>query len=333
MNRYALLEKTVLPLLAPSLAAIIRSAPLCLLEDATEVRLRAGQPLILLVGDRDYFLGSAGNPVKMPREAYLCSREEISQTLQIISRNSLYAFEQELRQGFFTVPGGHRIGITGQAIMNDGDLKALKNIGTMNIRLSREVADAAAAVLPYLLTEDGQIYSTLLIGPPGCGKTTMLRDIVRQLSSGLPHQGFRGVTVGVVDERSEIAACRDGVPTADLGPRTDVLDCCPKASGMLMLIRSMAPKVVVTDELGREEDARAVQEALHAGVSVVASAHGKDERDILRRPFIGELLSRKYFDRYVVLGSKPAIGTVEKIVAVEQDAVLFRRVKGVRECG
>jgi len=333
MNRYAILEKTIFPLLAPILATIIRSAPLCMLEEATELRLRAGQPLMLQIGDKDYLLGSDGRPVTDLKAAYVCTREDLVQTLQIVSRNSLYAFEQELRLGFFTVPGGHRIGLTGQAIMNDGELKALKNIGTMNIRLARAIPEVAAPVMPYLLTGSGRVFSTLLIGPPRSGKTTLLRDIVRQLSSGVPRLNFSGVQVGVVDERSEIAACRDGIPTADLGPRADVLDGCPKATGMLMLIRSMAPQVVITDELGRQEDAAAVQEALHAGVSVIASVHGRDVEDIKERPFIGELVRHKFFDRYIVLSSSPTIGTVEMIIAVKQDALLLKRSDGVRECG
>ncbi len=237
-----------------------------------------------------------------------------------------------MRQGFLTVAGGHRIGIAGQAVMAGGELKTLKNIAALNIRLAREIRGAADAVAAYVVATPRQVLSTLVISPPRCGKTTVLRDLARQLSGGIARLGFAGVQVGVVDERSELAACQDGVPTADLGPRTDVLDGCPKAVGMLMLIRSMAPQAIVTDELGREADAMAVREARHAGVAVVASAHGRDAADIAARPHIGALIAERVFERYVVLTDTPAAGTVREITAGDGD-ILYPRSKGVRACG
>jgi stage III sporulation protein AA len=136
-----------------------------------------------------------------------------------------------------------------------------------------------------------------------------------------------------VDERSEIAACRDGLPSVELGPRVDVLDGCPKATGLLMLIRTMGPQVVITDELGREADVWAVQEALHAGVSVIASVHGRNPEDVLGRPYIGELIRCQVFDRYVVLAVTPDIGTIESISDAKGHELLQQHKNGVRECG
>jgi len=319
--------------MAPTVVGIVRAAPDWLLETATEIRLRVGQGLLIVAGNRDFTLGTDGRPVTNMAAAYICRQEDLGQTLQLISRNSLYAFEEEMRQGFFTVQGGHRIGLAGQAIMAGGELKALKNISAMNIRLAREIIGAADKIMPYLVAAPNRVYNTLLIGPPRSGKTTLLRDIARQLSTGIPRLNFSAVQVGLVDERSEIAACRDGIPSADLGPRVDVLDGCPKAKGMLMLIRTMGPQVVITDELGREADANAVQEALHAGVSVVASVHGRSPEDVLGRPFIGELICRKVFDRYVVLGVTPDIGTIESIRDNKDNEMRHLHKNGVRECG
>lgn len=327
-----MLLNSLYPMLAPTVAAILRKVPAALINRASELRLRAGQPLLAVVGDGDVFLTAAGLPAVGGEAAYLVSTGELAQTLQLISRNSLYAFEEELRQGFLTVAGGHRIGLAGQAILDGGELKALKNISSMNIRLAREIKGAADRIMPHVIAGSRRVLSTLVISPPGCGKTTVLRDMARQLGSGIPGLGFAGVQVGVVDERSELAACQDGVPTAALGPRVDVLDGCPKAVGMLMLIRSMAPRVIITDELGRQADAVAVREALHAGVSVVTSVHGRSRADVAGRPFVGELLREKCFDRYIILGDRPVPGTVEEIADATGE-VVYRRSQGVKACG
>jgi stage III sporulation protein AA len=152
------------------------------------------------------------------------------------------------------------------------------------------------------------------------------------LSGGVPQVGFYGVQVGVVDERSEIGACRNGIPTTDLGCRVDVLDGCCKAQGLLMLIRSMSPQVVVTDELGRQEDVYAIREALTAGISVIATMHGKDLEEILHRPYVGELIQNKYFDRHIILGNTPFPGSVEAILD-KQRTILYSRKKGDKLCG
>jgi len=310
-----ILEKYIFPVLPPHLVTIISAVPTSQLAYLIEIRLRVNRPLLLVLGSVDIMLNSVGDIVNNLDGAYLCTREDINKILQAISKNSLYAFEQELKMGFLTIHGGHRVGLAGQAIVDGGEIKALKNISSLNIRMAREIKGCGDTIIPYMITGGKRILSTLVISPPCCGKTTLLRDLIRQISIG--NNEFRGQQVGVVDERSEVAACKNGIPTVDLGPRTDVLDGCPKASGMLMLIRSMSPAVVATDELGRAEDVCAVCEALNAGVSILATVHGRDINEVLQRPHVGELILHKYFERYIILSDQPKMGTIEKIIDKE----------------
>ncbi|MBP2642279.1 MAG: stage sporulation protein [Firmicutes bacterium] len=327
-------EQTVFAFLAPKLAQILRACSVNLLNQTMELRIRTDRPLELITLSGSQFITVGGKETCSKGTAYHCCRGDLEQTLQLISRNSLYAFEEELKMGFLTITGGHRIGLAGQAILQNGQIKALKNISSLNFRLARAIKNAANLVLPYVIIPGtGQVYNTLIISPPRCGKTTLLRDLTRQLSNGIPELSFPGVQVGLVDERSEIAACRDGIPTADLGPRIDVLDGCPKAEGLLMLIRSMGPDVVVTDELGRQNDVNALHEALHAGVKVIASVHGQNVCDINSRPYICELISHKYFDRYIILNKRPVIGSVSEIISAKTNEVLYSQEIGVKVCG
>lgn len=318
-----ILEKFIFPVLPPHLVTVISAIPTAQLAYLMEIRLRVNRPLLLVLGSVDIMVSSVGDIVNDQDAAYLCTREDINKILQLISKNSLYAFEQELKMGFLTIHGGHRVGLAGQAIVDGGEMKSLKNISSLNIRMARELKGCGDKIMPYIITGGNRVLSTLVISPPCCGKTTILRDLIRQISIG--NKEFRGLQVGVVDERSEIAACKNGIPTVDLGPRTDVLDGCPKASGMLMLIRSMSPAVVATDELGRAEDVCAVREALNAGVSILATVHGRDINEILQRPYVGELIQHKYFDRYVVLSDRPKVGTIEKIVDSKEHKILWKK--------
>ncbi len=315
----------IFPIMPRSLINTLTALPLEVLKKVTEIRLRSNQPLQVITGEGNIFLNDGGI-VSEPISAHIVSKEEINRTLQLVSSNSLYAFEEELKQGFITVKGGHRIGIAGQAIMEHGKLKAIQNISSLNIRIAREVIGCADRLMPFLICKQ-RVISALIISPPRCGKTTLLRDITRQLSVGVPRLHFSAVQVGVVDERSEIAACDQGVPTVKLGSNIDVLDGCPKASGMLMLIRAMSPQVIVTDELGRQEDVGAISEALHAGVSVIASVHGNDYSDISKRPYIQQLVTEKAFSRYVILTDDPKVGTIAKIVD-HAGKVLFHLPQG-----
>jgi stage III sporulation protein AA len=321
LNTLTILTRYIYPILPAHLSQLLTQLPAKLLANVTEIRIRVNQPLLLVLGNHDVMISESGQ-VTNESQAYHCTMQDLLRTFQMMCKNSVYAFEPELRQGYLTIAGGHRVGLAGQAAVFDGAIKTLTHISSLNIRIAKAVPDCSKPILPFVINYvDKQIYNTLLISPPRCGKTTLLRDLIRQLSIGNTSLGIPGVQVGVVDERSEIAACENGLPSIDLGPRVDVLDACPKASGLLMLIRSMAPEVVATDELGRAEDAAAVREAIYAGVRVIATAHSRTIYDLIKRPYIGELIQQRMFDRYIILSNRNGPGTIEDIYNSNQEKI------------
>ena len=264
-----------------------------------EIRLRACLPLSLLVDNREYFVDRQGQIVDIPEEAARPLPEELENLLGHLCKYSIYAFADEIRQGFLTVQGGHRVGLAGQVILDgEGRIKNMKYIRYLNIRIAHQIRGAADALMPCLY-EDGQVMSTLLISPPGGGKTTMLRDIIRQVSDGTVYG--RGINVSVVDERSEIAGSYLGVSQNDVGIRTDVLDGCPKVEGMMRLIRSMAPRVLAVDEVGSLADAQALQMAGGCGCKLLATIHGGSMEEVRRKDYMRYIMEQGLFERYVML--------------------------------
>jgi len=279
-------------------------------EDLQEIRMRINAPLMVVYRNQEFFVSKAATLTQDTTQAYIVSRSELRETMEYIGNYSLYAFEDEIRQGFITIQGGHRVGIAGKTVMENEHVKNIRHISCINVRLSHQVKGCANKVIPYITDQD-HVYHTLLISPPRCGKTTMLRDIIRQLSDG--GGGRTGVTVGVVDERSEIGACYLGVPQNDLGIRTDILDCCPKADGMLMLIRSMSPDVIAVDEIGQREDLDAIEYVINCGCRLVATVHGSCIDDVKLKPVLGRLVREKIFERYIILNNEGCVGNVGEI--------------------
>lgn len=280
-------------------------------DSLQEIRLRAKRPVLLLLANKECFLAGDGSFTSDEGQAVYVDKRDLEGILNHICRYSLYAFEEELRQGFLTVPGGHRIGVAGQVVMNEtGGIKKMKNISYLNIRIAHEIVGAADPVMPFLY-RDGRFINGMIISPPGCGKTTMLRDIVRQVSDGNPYG--KGRCVGVVDERSEIAGSYMGMAQNRIGMRTDVLDNCPKAAGMMMLIRSMAPKVVAVDEIGSPEDVQALLQVMRCGSGLIVTVHGSSMEEVREKKYISELLEQKAFGRFIVLGRRNGNCVVEGI--------------------
>lgn len=284
-----------------------------------EIRLRVMRPCALRYDGKEYFLSEGGELKQKEEEGYQISQGDIKETIEYISSFSLYAHEDEIRQGFITVLGGHRVGLAGKVIIEDGKIKSIKHISFINIRVSHEIIGCGEKVIPYLFGEE-RVYHTLIISPPGCGKTTMLRDLVRLISNGFDYQ--KGYSVGVIDERSEIAACYRGIPQNDVGIRTDVLDCCPKAEGMLMMIRSMSPVVIAVDEIGKKEDVEALAYVMNCGCRILATVHGTSVEDIRSKPILKELIEDNLFSRFIVLSGREKTGVIGRIVD-EKSNVLY----------
>lgn len=264
-----------------------------------EIRMRVGQPIELLYKGHSILTKDR------------CTSGQLQSLLGVMSQHSIYRLEEELKQGYITIRGGHRIGLSGKVLTEGGVIKRIRDISSINIRVAKEKIGCVHPLVPRLYEKGWK--NTVFIGPPACGKTTLLRDLTRFMSYGDQKQGVIASKVGLVDERSEIAGCVAGIPQYDLGPRVDVLDTCPKAEGMMMLIRSMSPDVIVVDELSTKGEVEAVQQALYAGVKLMISAHGFTYADFFARPYMDKLAELQAFERFVLLSNRKGPGTVEEI--------------------
>ncbi|GAB6099042.1 stage III sporulation protein AA [Halanaerocella petrolearia] len=308
------LEQTILPVLAPKIRSIIDRVSSRKLKGLVEIRLRANNPLLLEKTKGELLVSKSGKVVTDIRHAYQVTKEDVQNTLNLMANSSIYSIEEELKDGFITLTGGHRVGLVGQAIRENSGIKRIKHISALNIRFCQEIIGAADRVIRKVVKGRDDIYNTLIISPPRCGKTTLLRDLIRQISNGVTKLKFQGVQVGVVDERSEIGGAYQGVAQNKIGVRTDLLDRAPKPAGILLLIRSMSPDVVATDEIGTAEDVAILQEALNAGVRVITTVHGGDLSEVKTRPSLKKLFEIDAFERIIVLSRREGPGTIERII-------------------
>ena len=264
-----------------------------------EIRIKEGNPCILILEDREIVIKN------------ITKREDIKYILQRVSNYSLYAFEEDIKQGFITIKGGHRIGLAGECVMDNGKIKTIRNISSLNIRICREIIGCSNKIIEHLVKKE-RVLNTLIISPPKCGKTTILRDIARRFSE-------KGNKVAIIDERSEIAASYLGVPQMNLGIRCDILDNCLKSEGMIMAIRSLSPEVIICDEIGSVKDIEALVMAFNSGVNIVVTLHGYSIDDFFNRKVFKELIENYILDRIVVLSNKKGVGTIEGIYSLSKE--------------
>jgi len=304
----------VLTLIPEYITKEILQLPLHLLDQLEEIRCRIERPVELIIGGKPHFL-----------DKLIFSFRDARALLGKLSQYSLYTLEEELKRGYVTISGGHRIGLAGKVITEESQVKRIRDVSSFNIRIARQQLGSARSI-SNVLYHKHRWHNTLIIGPPQAGKTTLLRDIARIASQG---EGIIPATkVGIVDERSEIAGSVKGVPQHVFGPRIDVLDACPKAEGMMMLIRSMSPELIIVDEIGRKEDSEALLEVLNAGVHVIASAHGYSYEQIFLRPNMHLLMQQHLFDRLIILSRHQGPGTIEAVYNGEGSPMLHNRELG-----
>lgn len=263
---------------------------------AEEIRLRIGRTIRIKYPDRE------------ERLSYIVNKEDIENIYGRLTQYSPYAFKEEINSGYITVEGGYRIGITGTVIEDRGIVKNIKNISAMNIRISREIKGCCKEVIDYIKG------NTLIISPPGGGKTTFLRDLVRVWSNG-------GKNISVIDERNEISGTYMGVSQLDLGERTDVLVNVSKEKGFEMTLRAMAPDVIAVDEIGGQADIDAIHRAMNCGVTILSTLHSYNTNDILNKKEISALVKNKVFDTYIFMNKNYGKNRLEKICDKELNTI------------
>lgn len=268
------------------------------LNDVCEIRLRVNRPVILKDREKEYFVEKNG-------EKCVISKEIVRRVFESICSNSVYAFEEEISNGFITIFGGHRVGISGKPLYKDGRIYSIKDISGLNFRVARQLKGVADDIISKIKI-NGEFVNTLIISPPGLGKTTLLRDLVRQISD-------IGYNISLVDERSEIASCFLGIPQNDIGIRTDVMDLVRKSDGIKMMVRSMRPDFIATDEIGTDDDASAIEYAINSGVKILATAHGSKQEDLYKSIKMKELLKWGAFKKIILL-SKGKIDVLEGFI-------------------
>lgn len=264
-------------------------------EDAVqEIRIKSGKPVILNLSYGEKVLD------------YRTTSEDLKFMMAKVSNYSLYAFEEEIKQGYITLKGGHRVGLAGECVISNGEVRTIKNISSLNIRICREIIGSSNKIM-NLITNNNRVYNTLIVSPPKCGKTTILRDIAKNISNGMYKINLSGKKVTIVDERSEIAACYNGVPQMNVGIRTDILDNCLKKSGMIMAIRSLSPEVLICDEIGTKGDLEALNMAFNSGVNVIVTVHGYDIADVYGRAVFKDLIDNCILERIILLSNRKGL--------------------------
>ena len=291
-----------------------------ILQQVNEIRIKANKPIILVGCDTDFFISKGGYITECVEDGIKVLPNELLKILNMICNNSLYAYLDTLKNGFVTLKGGHRVGITGKVVIKDNRINNIKEISSINIRIARQIRGLGNSVIEHIIRNKNDIYNTLIISPPGCGKTTLLRDVIRIISDG--SKNLRGLKISVIDERSEIGSIFKGVPQNDIGVRSDILDGSTKSEGIMLALRSMSPQVIATDEIGSYGDFEALQEVVNCGVRVIATAHGFNIEDIEKRKITRSILKDNIFERFILLGRDNKVGKLCDILDNNRNSIL-----------
>lgn len=271
-----------------------------------EIRIRAGKPVILKLGMIEIIL------------KYIVKNSEIIGIVQSMCSNSVYAYQNQICNGYITLPGGNRAGIGGNVVFKDGQVSNISYIYSINIRISHQIEGASNEVIRYVLdTKNNTVFNSLIVSPPGVGKTTIIRDIAKKISDGISEINFKGIDTVIVDERGEIAALNRGVSYNDVGIRTDILDNVPKTVGIRMAVRSLAPKVIIADEIGNKDDVSIINYAVCSGVKCIFTAHGSTMEDLIKNDEIKKIIDRQLFSRIIFL-DKNEKGKVKNVVKINE---------------
>ena len=277
-----------------------------------EIRIRVDRPVILKYpeGKEDIL-------------DHVVTQNEILNILQSLCNNSIYSYQSQICDGYITLQGGHRVGITGNVAMKDGKITNVNYVSSLNFRIAREIIGASDEILKEVVTKRGnnnicnlEINNTLIVSKPGCGKTTVLRDLVRNISN-------MGFTVSLIDERGEIASMYKGIPQNDVGLRTDVMDNVTKSIGMKIAVRTMAPQVIVADEIGTEGDLEAINYGICSGVKGIFTAHGSDISELRQNETLNKLYEEKLFKRIIFLENR---GKIAKVYYLDRN--MYKTVDG-----
>lgn len=283
-------------------------------ELVQEIRIRVGSQIIVKTNKKDDIIIN-----------YFVTQEEILEIMQIICNNSIYSYQNEIANGYITIKGGHRVGVTGDVVLENNKVINIKYISSLNFRIAKQILDCSNNILKYVINlEENTVFHTLIVSPPGAGKTTILKDLVRKISDGIPEIGFKGIDVSLIDERGEISAMYNGVPQNKIGIRTDVLENVSKPIGIKMAVRSMAPKVIVADEIGNYNDIEAINYAVCSGVKGIFTAHSLSYETMMLNKELNKLINMKIIERIIFLDSKTK-GKIKNVYLLAEDTKNYLR--------
>ena len=308
--------------------SVFQMLPKSLKDHATEIRFRTGRPVSICTGKKSYYLTQMSTLTEVADRRCVCvNKQEMEELVLHLSGYSLHSHQSDFVNGFLTVKGGHRIGLSGSAVTQNGKICSVKQISSINLRISREVKGCAQELIRRVFTNG--LANVLVAGSPASGKTTLIRDAVRLLS--------KTYQISVIDERSEIASMIFGTPQNDVGPMTDILDGYPKSEGIIRAVRSLSPDLIVCDEIGSSQDIDALATGTNSGVHILATIHAANMEELMRKPLIHSLLERGSIDYLVFLSSKQVPGKIESIIKVgeyyaqmDREHLDYRLVRSVR---